>query len=173
MWTVFCSHSDAKNHPVRIESMRMKALAASVHASLSPTPYYNLNERGELCKWGRADFRLNKPAFQLSAVIDWHSSGIPHFSSSMKGKGEILYFLVTWRSMGVNHLPPTQMPWLTNNCPSSPTQIYSPLADCKSGLMSNTLTLSIVSQIKFNTDRAIHSDSYMRDHQNTVKVLFL
>lgn len=90
--------------------MRMKALAASVHASLSPTPYYNLNERGELCKWGRADFRLNKPAFQLSAVIDWHSSGIPHFSTSMKGKGEILYFLVTWRSMGVNHLPPTQMP---------------------------------------------------------------
>lgn len=173
MWTVFYSHSDAKiiQWGLKVWEWRLWQLVCVL---LCPPLLTIISMRGEDCaSGGRADFRLNKPAFQPSAVIDWHSSEIPHFSSSMKGKGEILCFLVTKKCMGVNHLPPTQIPWLTNDCPSPPTKIYSLLAGCKSGLMSNTLTLSIVSQIKFNTDWAIHSDSYMRDHQNTVKVLFL
>lgn len=48
-----------------------------------------------------ADLELNKPAIQLSVVIDWHSSRTPHNSLGVKGKSED-YVLVTGNSKGVN-----------------------------------------------------------------------
>lgn len=65
------------------------------------THYYKLNERRGCASQNGQD--LNKPTIQLSAVINWHSSGITHDSLTIQEKKKKkLYFLFTKKAQGVN-----------------------------------------------------------------------
>lgn len=80
----------------------MTALAANLLPFSLHLIIISMREEIAQARVERPRLRLNKPAIQLSAVTDWHCSGIPHYSSSMKGRGEILDFIFIRE--GVNHL---------------------------------------------------------------------
>ncbi len=59
---VYYSCSDAKNRPVRFETMRMTALAASLLVFFSRSPYCNRDERRDCASQnGETDLRLSRP----------------------------------------------------------------------------------------------------------------
>lgn len=92
----------SQSHPLRVEATSCRCAHFFIFIfSTHCRCLVNLRKACAKSEWsGRPDWSLNRPGFQLSAVIDLHPSGIPHDSSSIKEKSEKWHFLFTWKEPG-------------------------------------------------------------------------